>query len=376
MDPLSTSSLQECNALNYFPSAVPDSPSNQPSQDLIDPLGSFEYLKPVNVNDPFSQFSEKVNDKMEAKSSDTKVIISIGPSRQPAPLMRYEFYNSLTRSEEINCELIKKSKLIQSKFSNLILDICSLLQESPTAYIEKLQLWLSFQSCSKSVEALQAVNSESNTFTAKTIPDFISSLHCYTSWYNYSLIADIARQFCPSKGCALVSAYEAELNDFFQMLILHCPPLFPDHHQYAAQSVELVEVKVRGWKASTAVLEDIALFKNTLCQVCDLDPRFLVIREIDTTNFKMSWTVPKSATGILSTAIKMHSGALYHKSSINCIKIADLEIDFQEVSYVALFIICGLSTLYFHFRSQKPATQKYHKLYMTLIQSSTLFYCM
>lgn len=331
MDSLSNSSLQESNSLNYFPSAVPESPSNQSSQVVN---GAFQSLSSAS-----SHHDEKLSVKMDRNSKEMAVIISIGPSREPVPLMRYEFYKSSNKSqgaisEETRHELIIKSKQIQEKFSNLILDICSLLQDSSTAYIEKLQMWLSFQSCSKSVQSLQAFDTDSSTLKAETIPALISSLRCYTSWYNYSLIADIVKQFCANKGAALVSAYEAELKEYLQKLILHCPPLFPDHEFDVShsQNVELVEVEVGGWEASTAVLEDLALFKHTLCQLCDLDPRFLVIREINTTNFKMLWAVPKPVVGMLTEAIKLNSDALYHKSNVQAVKTADLEIDFKEVS--------------------------------------------
>lgn len=316
MDSVSTSSQQEKSSLDYFPSAVPESPVQVTS-------GS-----PPELTD----FPNR-----NSSTSEMAVVISIGPSREPLPLMRYEFYNStpgkgtcISSKEGADYELIVKSKLIQSKFSNLVLGICSLLQGSTTAYLEKLQMWLSFQSCSQAAQALRAFSDCSDVMRAKTIPAVISSLRCYMSWYNYGLVADIAKQFCGIKGEVLVGEYEAELKEYFKRLILHCPPLFPDNSDCTAGTVDSLEVKV-GWEASTAVLEDIAIFKHTLCQLCDLDPRFLVIRSISTTNFQMSWAFPSVAREKIRRAIQLNSDTLYHKSKVHTLKMSDFQLDLRQV---------------------------------------------
>lgn len=64
--------------------------------------------------------------KTESKR-EMAVILSIGPSREPVPLMRYD--------GETSHDLIIKSKHIQTNFSNLILNVCSLLADSPSTYI-------------------------------------------------------------------------------------------------------------------------------------------------------------------------------------------------------------------------------------------------
>lgn len=324
MDSVSSSSLHENNHLDYFPSAVPESLSS---------VGASKIVSESSLTFPHGG---GLSGKTESKEN-VAVILTVGPSREPVPLMRYEFHKSSnagrsTIDGETSHDLIIKSKLIQTKFSNLVLDICSLLQDSPSTYIGKLQMWLSFQSCSKSVQSLQAFDNESDAFKVKAIPDFISSLRCYTSWYNYSLIADIAKHFCPNKGTVLVRAYETELKDYLQKLILHCPPVFPNHEEGFQTQSELLEMKVGGWEASTAVLEDLALFKHTLCQLCDLDPRFLVLREINVTSFKMTWAVPKSARGMLENVVRLKSDTLHHENNVQTIKMGDLEIDLTEVS--------------------------------------------
>ena len=328
MDSISTSSLQESNSLNYFPSAVLESPSTEASQVIESPaLCSFQ--PPKSTKD---SLSKEIGLQLKTKTSVTDnmtVVLSIGPSKEPVPLLRYEFYNSSSHEQIIYDELIMRSKSIQTMFSDLVLNVCSILLESSEICIERLQLWLSFQNCTKSAQGLQAFDKESDAFKTKTIPAFISSLHCYSSWYNYHLIASIAEKFCGSKGSALMITYESELKKFFQSLILHCPPLFPDGEDFT-HDVNLLEVKIKGWQASTALLEDISLFKHALCKLCNLDHRFLVIRKIDANDFKMVWAVPRTAIDKIRKSIKQNSD---FKSDLRAIKIRDFEVDLQKVAY-------------------------------------------
>ena len=309
-------SVQDSGSLNYFPSAVPDSPPHPTSPSALRPLAPAQPLK-LGQN-PLSQYSSSAGMK-----SDTTVLISIGSSREPVPLMRYEVFNSSTQDiEEASYELVVKSKAIQSKFSKLVLDVCSLLQDSSVDCIEKLQMWLSFQMCTQTVKVL---SSDSDISKAKTIPALISSLKCYSSWYNYGLIADIVRTFCGDKGTALVQTYEAELKDYLQTLVFHCPPLFPG---YGSKShMEYLEVKV-GWDTSTALLEDISIFKHTVCQLCDLDPRFVVVKRVASGNFQMSLAIPVSAVGKVNEAIKLNPDA-FLQNNIQAVKLSGSRTDLK-----------------------------------------------
>ncbi len=204
---------------------------------------------------------------------------------------------------EVNYDLLLQSRLIQSHFSDLVLNVCTILQDSPTAYIEKLQMWLSFQSFSRVKQSLKTFDSDSDAMKAKTIPVLITSLRSYSSWYNYHLIADIAKHFCGDKGRALVESYEAKVRDFLQRLLTHSPPLFPGS-ETPSKDTDLFEMKI-ACDMSGTYLRDIAIFKNTLCELCEIDPRFLVIKEIDTSNSYVSWATPKAATDSIIKAIKL-----------------------------------------------------------------------
>lgn len=297
---------------DYFPSAIPESLAYRSAMSESD-VSSKPALNPL------SQIRKTEGSKMT-------VILSIGSSQEPVPMMKCESSDPRDVAH-INCELIMESKRIQTKFSNFILDVCSLFQSHPPAYIKKLQLWLSFQSCSQSAKTLEVFDGNSDTLKAKTIPALVTSLQSYTSWYNYTLIADIAGKFGGSEGDALVKAYEADLREYLKRLVHHCPPF-----SSTLQGTEELQVKVDR-DLSTTILSDIAIFKATLCKLCNLDPRFLVITKIDSTKFCMTWAFPKVAIQHVLEAAKSNSSALAH-NDIRSIRIADVDI---MVSSMRLF---------------------------------------
>lgn len=296
--------MQESSSLNFFPSAISESPVHQAL-----PTSNLKYLQ---CQSP-TIWDNSQNSGV--RETEMTVNLTIGPSKEPVPLMRCEFYNSCSVGkdasiEDTDLELIMKSKSIQTKFSNLIFDICSLLQSSAVPK-DKLQMWLSYQSCSRSVESLRVFENDSDALTAESIPALISSLQCYTSWYNYDLIADIAKKFCAENGSKLIETYEAELKNYLNILILYCPPLFPNHEN-VTKTLEPFEIKV-GWNSSSAVLEDIAIFKKKICHLCNLDPRFLVIKMVDVTNFQLTLAVPKAAIETLKRA----NLSVYNSQKVN-----------------------------------------------------------
>lgn len=319
MDLLSASSTQDNNPLNYFPSATLEQPS------------LYHRLQPV-LN---GSLTEKPQRPTQNCHDDKKMelVISIGPSRDPAPMVRCSLNGDKNVASEISQSLIIESKKIQCHFSNFVLEVCTLLQESTTAYIEKLQMWLSFQSCTRAVQSLKVFDSTSDALKARTIPSLISALKGYSSWYNYDLISDIARKFCGEKGSKLVDDYELFLRDYLQRLIIHCPPVFPDHEETTKDS-ELLEVKV-DLEISSSALKDIAIFKHTLCQVCDLDPRFLIMRRINTTNnYQLCLSVPKAAMPFAMQGIKSQWNILLARN-IKAVKISGQDLQ-NEVCIVCL----------------------------------------
>lgn len=184
-------------------------------------------------------------------------------------------------------------------------------------------MWLSFQSCSQAAQALRALSDCSDV--ANEGKNYSS---CY---FEFALLHVLVQLRVVSK--VKYSLGNTKQNsksiskDSFNIVLL-----FPDNSdcQNTTGAVELLEVKV-GWEASTAVLEDIAIFKHTLCQLCALEPRFLVIRGISTTNFQMSWAFPSIAREKICRAIKLNSDTLYHQSKVHSLKMADFQLDLRQV---------------------------------------------
>ena len=161
-------------------------------------------------------------------------------------------------------------------------------------------MWLSFQNCTGVVRALKAFDSSSRVFGARSVPSLVAALRGYSSWYNYELIADVARKFCGSEGARLVEAYESKLSDYMQRVVLHCPQPFHELEEEEEEEVvvqkdlEMLRMDVDADFSMTS-LKDLAIFKQTLCKVCDLDPRFVVLRKVDASSYRLVWAVPRVA---------------------------------------------------------------------------------
>ena len=312
--------------MNYFPSAVPESPLNGTTQSVFTESSisfhpSESTLKSMSRNS-LQQFTLQQEKISRSNSKEATLVISVGPSRDPAPLVRLECCDSI--NDGLSCTLITESKQIQSQFSEFILAVCSLLQNYPAAHIDKLRMWLSFQSCSQAVQSLKAFDPNSDMANAKSIPTFISSLHKYTSWYNYDLIADIAKKFCGDKGSALVEKYEETLKNYLHKLILYCPPLHSEYNNLT-QDTEMLKLKITQ-EISSVYLKDITIFKHTLCKLCELDPRFLILRRIENSDFQMLWAFPRSAAESTIKAINSKSDASAWEN-IEAIQIGNSQIN-------------------------------------------------
>ena len=338
VDSMSASSTQENSSMNYFPSATLAQSSLYDSGTSGHALnGSAEH---THHFDEGAHFTNGV----------TEMVVSIGPSRDPGPTVEFKSPLSKKLPTEVAESLVIESKNIQSSFSDFVLEVCSLLQESSSVYIEKLQMWLSFQNCTGAVQSLKAFDSSSEVLRARSIPSLISSLKSYSSWYNYDLIGDIAKKFCGSKGVRAVEKYESVLHEYMQKVIVHCPPPSPELEDESKCS-EVLRMELDLDFSATA-LKDLAIFKQTLCKVCDLDPRFLVLRRIDAVNYHLFWAVPKIAVSSAMRGLKSKWTSLEEKN-VKAVSMSGQEVH-VEVSLSAflqikisrcLLNVCGCQIL-------------------------------
>lgn len=307
--------------MNYFPSATLTHSSLYDS-------GTSGHAFNGSTDHTHCNFDE-VSPMVNGDGGHVEVVLTIGASGDPAPTVEFKSRFSRSIPSELAQKLIIESRNIQASFSNFVLEVCSLLEGSSSVYIEKLQMWLSFQNCTGVVRALKAFDSTSQVLCVSSIPSLISSLRNYSSWYNYDLIADIARKFCGINGERAVEAYESVLQEYMQRVIVHCPQ--PSlKHEGESDHLELLRMEIDGDFSSTT-LQDLAIFKQILCRVCDLDPRFVILKKIDIANYQLVWAVPSVTASAAVGSLKTKWASLEEKR-VKCVSLCGQDVSGEQVS--------------------------------------------
>ena len=224
-------------------------------------------------------------------------------SNEPVQLMRYEYLKSPHQSyRDLNnlvCSLVRESKAVRSNFAGFVLRVCDLLENSKVP-VEKVRLSLQYLGCFKHQPnaRCQIFDGTSAISRADSITNLLGALHECSSWFNYNLVAYIAKSFGGAEGERLVEAYESQLRTYFKRLVIHCPPPSSDE-SHIPGGFEALEVIVdRDFR--TCSLQDVAIFKSTLSTLLGLKPSVFILRAIDEVQLdgvrtKMMWSIPDCA---------------------------------------------------------------------------------
>lgn len=314
----------------FFPSAVPESPFTSTvtmqfgaSASTHDPTQG--QLNPLSWHSHFSKELQRPEQtSCNTYNPNMSVVISIGPSKEPVPLVRYKSLDESCKTEP-NSDLILESKAIQKGFADFVLQVCNLLETSPGIDIEKVRLSLSYRNCDTD-PALEIFSASSAVVQAKHIPGLLTALSRCTSWFNYELISNMAKEFCGEEGQRLVDGYEQLLKRFFQKLVFHCPP-FANGDQKTLEGFETIEMKV-DWNLQACVLQDVAIFKGTMCSLLELNPRFLLLKSVGEKEFQLSWAIPSVAVHRVLNNVSRKTEA-FKKEKVDSVKVAENFVDFK-----------------------------------------------
>lgn len=274
----------------FFPAALPDSLQDSTHQQfVVSPSSNLGDSPKHLVQSPHS------HDK-HGLLEHTPVCLS----NEPVQLMKYEYLISPHQSyrdlSDIACTLVRESKMVRNNFADFVLRVCDMLEKSQVP-VEKVRLSLQYLGCYEHQLGAQCqiFDGTSAISTANSINNLLSALHECSSWFNYSLVAYIAKHFGGDEGERLVEAYESQLKSYFKRLIFQCPP-FSSDESHIPGGFEALEVIVdRDFR--TCSLQDVAIFKFTLSTLLGLRPSVFILRAIDEIQLdgartRMSWSIP------------------------------------------------------------------------------------
>ena len=221
-----------------------------------------------------------------------------GLSNEPQHLLKYEHLLSSSSGknrkeiEKLTCRLVQESKKIKQLFVDFVLDVCCLLESKEDVTAGKVKLSLQYMGCFRNDPGTQLVfNNRTPIGKAKDISELFGALHQFSSWFNYDIIAYLARRFGESRGKLMLERYESSLQKYFRRLVFECPPFSANKSIEMSDGFEELEVKV-DWNYHRCSIQDIAIFKITLSKTLELQPELFLLKTVEEGCVRMTWAVP------------------------------------------------------------------------------------
>ena len=226
----------------------------------------------------------------EGLLSDVYPSSNPGASNEPLPLMNYKYLDSQGK-EKLRVKLASESRKMLENFTTFVIDVCSLLQ-SKSASSDQIQLALQYRLGSIDDVIRRRIDEASRVDEAKRIPLLLRIAEPFTSWYNYDLIAYLAKHFGGKDGEALVSKYEDQIQSYFKKLVFECPPF--SSIQKVPNGFDECVVKVH-WNYQECTIQDLTILKEKLSSFLEHDPNLLILKTINEGCILFSWIVPATA---------------------------------------------------------------------------------
>ncbi len=287
----------------------------------------------------------------EMPGSDKSSIDHPGLSHEPVQLVKYESVVSSSTGkdrkgiENVCVFLVRESKAIRRSFADFVLNVCELLESSPTATTQKIQLALQYLGNPSAVLTRNspkrpAFDARSSVTKATSIPGLLSALTECSSWFNYELVSYLAQRFGGEAGQTLALRYEAQLRKYFQRLVFHCPPFSSE--RCLPHGFEELTIMV-DWDLKNSSLQDISIFKSTVCRLLDVQPCAFVLRSVHEIPAQLTWGVPST---YLPRAVSnaMSNPVILSDVGVLSMTLGSKVIDFppSEERKVLTFLCCSI----------------------------------
>ena len=219
--------------------------------------------------------------------------------------------------EELKYVIVTESQAIIRKYGRLVFDVCNLLKRlnvSPEGiYMQLVHMGYPIGETSQ------------GNLTA-----LMTSLHSYSSWFNYEIITVIAEDFGGNAGHQLITAYEENFKMFLNKVTYRCPQYMSN----VPQGFEGFLVKVdANFKSFT--LQDVTLYKARIVKLIEVPPQCLLLRSVEEGCVLMSWFVPTNLVAQISERMKAQMSLLAQYDVVSFC-IARETVDIQNNSSLCL----------------------------------------
>lgn len=204
-----------------------------------------------------------------------KQCLNPGASNEPVQLLDYNhFQKSSGASEKVRVQLARESTRMLEHFASFCVQVGDILQGKGVT-TDQVRTLLQYRLGSKNIgdESMKYVSE------AKTIHSLLCAAEPFSSWFNYDLIAFLAKQLGGEEGSAVVDGYESKLKQYLERLVFKSPPF--SSIKSIPPGFEELQVKL-DWNFEQVTIQDITIFKSKLCEFLGpSDPSAFILKSVE-----------------------------------------------------------------------------------------------
>lgn len=218
-------------------------------------------------------------------------------------------------TEKLRVQLAVESRRILEYFTSFCIRVGDILQAKGVT-TDKVRALLQIRLGSKNI----GEQSMKQVTEAKTVHSLLCAAEPFVSWFNYDLIAFLAKELGKEEGAEVVADYEAKLRDYLQRSIFGCPPV--SSIKSIPFGFEELAVKL-DWDFDKVSIQDVTIFKSKLCQFFyQSDPSIFILKSVEEGCVLLTWLIPSNIVGTIMTCVERN--------------ITHLPNTFSDVAYVRL----------------------------------------
>ena len=250
--------------------------------------------------------------------------VNPGASNEPVSLMSYKLLKEKgSSSDKLRVQLAVESRRILEHFASFCIRVGDVLQAKGVT-TDRLRTLLQYRLGSKNIGEL----SMKHINEARTIHNLLCVAEPFASWFNYDLIAFLAKELGEEEGSAIVADYESKFQQYLQKLVFECPPF--SSIKSIPSGFEELTVKL-DWNFEHISIQDITIFKAKLCKFLGhSDPSVFILKSVEEGCVLLTWLVSSSI--IVMEAEKSTAALLAVCENIIFIRVGPKMFDLQ-VSY-------------------------------------------
>lgn len=227
-----------------------------------------------------------------------------GASNEPLPLLNYKFLKGNDGPcEKLRVQLAVESRHMLEEFTSFCVHVGDML-ENRGVTTDRVRTVLQYRLGSKNI----GETSMKRVTEATTIHSLLCTVEPFVSWFNYDLIALLAKELGGEEGSGLVAVYESKFQQYLQRLIFECPP-FSSIKSTPSQFEELA-VKL-DWNFEQVTIQDITIFKAKLCELLGKNnPSVFILKSVEEGCVLLTWLVPESIVDYIMAGLERDAEAL------------------------------------------------------------------